>query len=527
MSTPSLGQFLVAINGFIKVGNAAQISDYLALEPPFNDHYYKMIEELRAHYAKGQEEELENKCQQFLTAASDGWTNFIRFMVQYLVHLRDISGDQSQYLATYERLLELQSKANSALSQGSLGTLLLQTVITNAKLLCRLAIGLDKQPALMAHLKAGAPRGEEAGQRETLPERAANTVRTAFVNCLNDRSEMVGGQPKGKQPGIYVLANLCLKILFQCRKTRNATQIFENISNAAPPLSAYPRSQRVTYLYYLGRFLFQNNHFYRAQLVLQAAYDESPATAQAVKQRRLILVYLTVSNIILGRFPNNTLLERPEAKGFREHLLPLCQIIRQGNLPAFAEYFAYDGPHIDWLVRHRVFLQLQNRCEVLVWRSLFRQVFRLYGSRPTPESRIAAQLDLNLAVDAFTNSTAAINEYVDPDLLEAEEDISDDYQTFDLTALESKLSSLIDQGFVSGYISHERQRLAILGGHKAAGDHVKAGFPKVWDVISKRSTNDVPGWKKQASGSSKNPFAGAGPGMVFNLTGVKPVGVAG
>ncbi|QIW94901.1 hypothetical protein AMS68_000419 [Peltaster fructicola] len=525
MATPSLGQFLVAINGFVKAGNASEISNYLALEPPFNQQYYAMIEELRKTHPKGQEQGLEDKCAQYLTAA-DGWSNFARFMVQYFVYLRDISDDQSQYLATYERLLELQTKVNAALGQSSQGTLLLQTVITNARLLCRLAIGLDKQPDLIAHLKSAARTGEDSGQRETLPERAANTVRTAFVTCLNDRAEMVGGKPKGKQAGIYILANLCLKVLFQCRKTRNAVQIFENISNAAPPLAAYPRSQRVTYLYYLGRFLFQSNDFYRAQLALQAAYNLAPAISQTVRQRRLILVYLVTANIILGRFPTETLLSRPEAEGFGEHFLPLCYAIRQGNRQAFDRYFDPDGPHFNWLVHYRVCFQLQNRCEVLIWRSLLRKVFQLYGSKPTPESRIAAQLDLNQALDAFASVEPPADDYIDPDLEEAEEDFSTDYQSLDMSAIESKVSSLIDQGFVSGYIAHARQRLAILGGHKAAGDHVKAGFPIVWHVVSKKSSDEVPGWKQETS-KAANPFAGAGPGMVFKFSNLRPIGAAG
>lgn len=59
MSTPLVGQFLVAINGFIKVGNAEEIASYLAIEPPFSQHYNQMIQELRSHYPKGQEQRLE------------------------------------------------------------------------------------------------------------------------------------------------------------------------------------------------------------------------------------------------------------------------------------------------------------------------------------------------------------------------------------------------------------------------------------------------------------------------------------
>ena len=270
-------------------------------------------------------------------------------MAQYLAYLRDVSADQSEYLKTYELLGELQGKANSAFQHPSLGWLMLRTVVTCAKLVCRLAIGLDRRPELLRIAERGGAGGVDGGQKETLPEKAANTIRVAFTTALNNRSGSLtgldaAGKPEGKKKGIYSLATLCLKILFQCRKTRNATQIFDFISSSAPPLSAYPRSQRVTYLYYLGRFLFQNSHFYRAQAALQRAYDESPAHDACIKQRRLILIYLLASNLITGRFPTPELLSRPEAHGLSERFLPLCLAIRSGNLAAFHQHLDLFSP---------------------------------------------------------------------------------------------------------------------------------------------------------------------------------------
>lgn len=352
-ATPTLGQFLNQVNGLIAARNETKLADWLVLEPPFGTIYLQMIEELRRVFPKEKEAALEERCAQSLKAAQEGdqgsnWTSFTRFMVQYLGYLRDVSPDPSAYLDTYNLLRELQGRANSALGHPSLGNLMLQTVVTNARLVCRLAIGLDRQPELLAGSRMEGA-GEEGGYRETLPEKAANTIRVAFTTALNDRSGSPGGldndgKPEGKKRGIYVLANLCLKILFQCRKTRNATQIFEQISGNAPPLAAYPKSQRVTFLYYLGRFLFQHNHFYRAQLALQAAYTESPAHEQCAKQRRLILIYLITSNIILGRFPSTALLSRPEAHGLTARFQPLCAAIRSGNLTHFHHLTSLSSP---------------------------------------------------------------------------------------------------------------------------------------------------------------------------------------
>jgi hypothetical protein len=524
-ATPTLGQFLNQVNGLIAARNESKLADWLVLEPPFGTIYLQMIEELRRVFPKEKEAALEERCAQSLKAAQEGdqgsnWTSFTRFMVQYLGYLRDVSPDPSAYLDTYNLLRELQGRANSALGHPSLGNLMLQTVVTNARLVCRLAIGLDRQPELLAGSRMEGA-GEEGGYRETLPEKAANTIRVAFTTALNDRSGSPGGldnsgKPEGKKRGIYILANLCLKILFQCRKTRNATQLFEQISGNAPPLAAYPKSQRVTYLYYLGRFLFQHNHFYRAQLALQAAYIESPAHEQCSKQRRLILIYLITSNLILGRFPSNALLSRPEANGFADRFQPLCAAIRSGNLAQFHHLTSLASPHATWFLHHRILFQLQNRCEVLVWRSLVRKTFLLQGVAPEVGTNKAASLDLHSLVTSFSHLTPAPS----PDDDEAQADA--DFDGFNMEsedglfapddmAVEAVLSSLIDQGFVRAYIAHKQKKLAILGAKSSGGNAVAAGFPNVWGVIVKKDRDGgrVPGWKMgevQQSGRAKGPF---------------------
>jgi hypothetical protein len=55
-----------------------------------------------------------------------------------------------------------------------------------AKVFAKVAVGLDKQPELIQHLVEDSQN--EEGQRESLPEKAANVVRQAFIVCLNDRN---------------------------------------------------------------------------------------------------------------------------------------------------------------------------------------------------------------------------------------------------------------------------------------------------------------------------------------------------
>jgi hypothetical protein len=271
------------------------------------------------------------------------------------------------------------SQCITAFSNPSIGAILLPTILSLSSALAKLSMTLDKRPDLVAHLASANAQGDDEGQRQSIVESTAETLQRAFTICLSDRSGATGTSSnplEGKKKGIYVIANLELKLLFQCQKTRLASQIFTNITQHAPPLGLYPASQRVSYLYYLGRFFFSSNHFFHAQVALNAAYEQ--CHAEGTKQRRLILIYLISSNMILGRFPSQRLLARPEAANLGDIFLPLCYAIVKGNLVAFNG--ALEGKYKDWFLAKGLFLTLKNRCEVLVWRGLARRTFLLSGS---------------------------------------------------------------------------------------------------------------------------------------------------
>lgn len=537
MAPPTISQFLTGIDGFVSSRNATELADYLTLEPPFGETYHKMIGELRQAYPANRGDELEQMCGQLLkTARNESWNAFIKFMAQYLAYLRDVSSDADRYLATYESLSELLQRANSALANVELGHLMLPTVISCAKCVCRLAIGLDKRPELIAHLRSATGGGDDGGPRETLPERAANIVRGAFVTCLNDRSSGGGvsnfGKPQGKTVGIFVLANLCLKILFQCRKTRNATQIFENIYNLAPPLAAYPKSERVAYLYYLGRFLFTTAQFSRARRTLQAAYDESPARPDCVRQRRHILIYLITCNILLGRFPSDALLSRPEAEGLAMRFSPLCQAIQKGDLASFRRHLDFNSPHAPWFLLFRLIMPLRHRGEVLVWRGLIRRAWLINGTRPQPDSRVAPQVDLHDLVAYFAYFDGQQKQKITNKEDEVDDDLADTptYPTTHdpmppLMQTEAIVASLITQRLINGFISHARAKFAITGVKNKNGDALAAGFPPPSSVLTLADeSDDVPGWPVKKPSMVGGMLPRAGPGMVFNLSGARGVG---
>lgn len=389
-------------------------------------------------------------------------------------------------------------------------------------------------------------------------ESSANAISAALNKCLGDRSGG-SGRPEGRRIAIYQLANTCFMLFFHCKKLRNAETLFKSIYQQSPPLNLYPASQRVTYLYYLGRYHFANNHFFRAQLALQEAYNQCPA--HFISQRRLIITYLITSNIILGRFPASTIWQRPEAAGLHEKYGPICTAIKLGDLASFRRHLNLESNNAEWFLRKRILLQLSNRCEVLVWRSLARRTFMLSGSVGDAANKRAPTMALQDMVvlaqylekkataphsqqtngmtnggprrvphtnSIFMSSNGSSNSesagfrdsskgYTDPDLEGAVEPASPVLSTMDI--VESTVTSLVEQDFLHGFISHSSHRFAITGAKNAPP--VQVGFPKVWDVVKARADDEVPGWVKEAKRSA------FGPGMVVNLSGARPAGSAG
>ncbi|KAE8154903.1 hypothetical protein BDV25DRAFT_147183 [Aspergillus avenaceus] len=391
MATPVLDRFLSGIDNLVKSRDGAKLQDFLQIEPPLSDVYQQMVAELRQRYPEGSpaEADLLRRCEALVprTKGSSSWTAFPTFMKQYFTFLRDVNVEN--LLETYDRLKGLLNQCVLALGDSQFGVIVLPTVLYLSKVLAKLAMGLDRRPDLIAQILKLEGRSDQDDNIEkvTLVEKSANVVREAFIKCLTDRSGTPGihGKPEGKRVGIYLMANLCLKLLFQCGKLRNAEQMFASISAQSPPLKYFPASQRVTYLYYLGRYLFSNNLFYPAQIALQSAYDQ--CHRQALSQKRIILIYLIPCNIIMGRFPSSQLLQRPESEGLADKFLPICRLIIRGDYIAFREHLALDSPANEWFAQKGILLALRNRCEILVWRALARKVFIHGGFHGEPQAQ--------------------------------------------------------------------------------------------------------------------------------------------
>ncbi|KKY17746.1 putative pci domain-containing protein [Phaeomoniella chlamydospora] len=591
-----LEEFLNAVRAPVRQKDAEQLRNILLVEPPLPPIYDEVVRVLRARYPKGNDGELSALCENLAPPHPEGgssWSAFGEVVRRYLVFLRDF--DQNNYLNIYNTLHALLNQCNIALSDSAYGVVVLPTVLYLTKVLAKFAVALDKNPEIITAQQHGQSRGggDSAIEKVGYVESSANVVRDAFIKCLADKSGTGGlagpgrkGKPENKRVGIYQTANFCLRLLFQCRKLRNAEQMFVSIDNQSPPLSFYPVAQQVTFLYYLGRYHFANNHFYRAQLALQEAYNK--CHRDALKQKRLILIYMITSNMCLGRFPSSSLLSRSEAAGLDQYFLPLCRLISKGDIIGFRKFLDLDSPQSSWFLKFRILLQLRDRCEVLVWRSLVRRVFVVAGyksedgkgmpflrlsyiqvavgvlqrqsSTPSfhqlqqangdtfntefhPEFQsilpAAQEKAFDLENGYYLDSSSNNNITLPPSLqIPQQPSSSSSSQIPTISEIESILSSLIQQDLLNGFITHDNPRFAIPGA-KVRGA-LATGFPNIWDVVKRRADENggedgVPGWVREArkggfgagggGGVMTGGGGGGGGGRVVNLSGARPVGI--
>lgn len=523
-----LKQYLGLLNNAISNNDGHHVCSLLPIEPPFSQDYLDLLNDVFGAYpdAGQQKDIIRSGVKAVAKDDKDSWAAFPEFLQTYFQFIRSV--DPADLLTTYERLSNLINKAHGALKNDPFGILILPTTIEYAKVLARLAIGLDKQPHLIAHLQVA-----DDDQSSSLPELAAMNLRPIIGTCARDT------RPNGKGSAVYKLANLCMKILFQCDKPEGVPNFYNAVVMHNRPLNNYPRSERVTYLYYLGRYFCVSAQFYFALITLEAAYAECHRLC--VKQRRLILVYLIASSIILGRFPSPQLYARPEAHRFEERFRPITDAIKRGDLASFFHHTSLEGPNANWFLYFGILYQLRNRCEPLVWRSLARRTFSSSSTLPsateqpsdkTSEGRQkAATLDLITLLSvshSILSSSPVFNiqASIDADFSGLSQ-IMPDEQPFSTTTLptiddiECSIASLCVLGLMNGFVSQKLRKFAIKGakGRRA----VDAGWPVVFPTLMARVQGggggshgpDVPGWKK---------VEGQGGGMVISMAGAAAAG---
>lgn len=87
--------------------------------------------------------------------------------------------------------------------------MLLQTSMSLSETLARLTMTLSRRPDLTRRLNVG-----DEDNRKSVAESSAEIIQKIFTTCLTDRTSGRYSKPEGKKIGVYMFANLVLKLLF-------------------------------------------------------------------------------------------------------------------------------------------------------------------------------------------------------------------------------------------------------------------------------------------------------------------------
>ncbi|KAK4165206.1 protein CSN12 [Cladorrhinum sp. PSN259] len=535
-------QFLSRIRAFACEANGQELKNWLLVENNVPDIYHNLGLELRRTHPPDSDS-LEKVIDQLLPEEDDvqegrgsPWPGFNSFIKDYLEYWRDI--EFTDMVKLHSRLSDLLISCANALANPTYGVMLLQTSMSLSESLSKLVMGITRNPELLAQVQGGGGGdgsagggGDESAERKSIVELAADIIQKFFTSCLTDRSSTRWEKPKGKKVAVYLFANLTLKLLFTCEKSPLAAQMFTNLSTSGPALALYPAAQRVTFLYYLGRFNFDHAHYYRAHLCFEEAYRQCHVAA--LSHKRKILTYWIPCNMLFGRFPSpQGLLSRPEAFGFAEIFMPICLAVRSGNFAQFYAALSSNPAAKNWLWAKGFYLPFLYRLKSLVWRSFTRKTFILtyqggsstsaapslsFDDLVTASRFVQRQLE-SLSSSSSSSSTASATAGGNSDggFLMPSEGLIFGNKIPDVDDVESVVAGLLYAGLLNGFIARQQRKFVIEGTKKHGGNPVRAGWPGVYTAVMERfreqrnealealdageaveapgDENDVPGW---------------------------------
>lgn len=222
---PLVLEFLTQVRNFVRAQDGDKLRAWLQVEPGSPQQYHNLAGELRSQF---RQQGLDNVIERSLPQDDDVpdgqatvWPGFIAFMKDYLAFWRDVDYDDLlgahqllsglvKCVSHYKRrtlLTGYTSSCATAFAHPTYGAMLLKTSMSLSETLARLTMSLNRRPELTRRLRA-------LDEDKTIAESSAEIIQKIFTTCLTDRSSGRYAKPEGKKVGVYMFANLVLKLLF-------------------------------------------------------------------------------------------------------------------------------------------------------------------------------------------------------------------------------------------------------------------------------------------------------------------------
>ncbi|KAK4100612.1 protein CSN12 [Parathielavia hyrcaniae] len=274
----------------------------------------------------------------------------------------------------------------------------------------------------------------ETNKRQKL-EDCVRQLFKAFNICQQDRAAL----EESRKWGSYYIANLLLKSYFKLNSASLSKNILKNLHAGGkdmPDVSAFPKSQQVTFKYHEGVLAFLEENYARAEACLTDAWNK--CHKDAVRNKERILAYLIPCHLITSHtLPTEALLE--SYPRLQKLFLPLCRCIKRGELHKF-DLALQEGE--DEFVRRRIYLTLERGRDVAL-RNLLRKVFIARGFEEAKDGEKPVR-----------RTRVPVAEFAAAISLGSQERIDND-------EVECLLANMIYKGFMKGYISRQHSTVVL------------------------------------------------------------------
>ncbi|KAJ0404185.1 hypothetical protein P43SY_002028 [Pythium insidiosum] len=264
---------------------------------------------------------------------------------------------------------------------------------------------------------------------------AEQQLKKGFSMTANDRAPA----EHNKKLGALFIVNQLFKIYFKLNMIHLCRNLIRAVEGPAfPEFERFSKSDKVTYQYYVGRISMFEDQYHKAEQCLDYAWKH--CHQHSLRNKRMILRFLVPVKLLLGVMPSPQLIQDYAL----DEYTGLTNAIRTGNLRLFNEYL---DRFQDNFIQQGVYLLIE-KLRLVVMRNLFKKVYLVRQSHQLRLRDFQVALQLVMGAD---QPPMAMDE------------------------IECILTNLIFQGYLKGYMSHQKKVLVV---------SKTQPFPAITDVSS-------------------------------------------
>ncbi|CAK1357463.1 Protein CSN12 [Cercospora beticola] len=273
-------------------------------------------------------------------------------------------------------------------------------------------------------------------------EDAARQINRIFGLCAGDRNPL----EDSRKWALYFIATALFKTHFKLNHISLSKNILRTLKSQSdmPPLSQFPKSHQVSFMYYCGVIHFVDEDYAAAEQYLSSAYNL--CYSKSAKNVQLILTYLIPTKLLTSHtLPSSAVLS--QYPSLARLFQPIAESIRKGDLTGFNT--ALENGEEEF-VKRRIYLTLERGRDVIL-RNIFRKVFLAGGYDPPKEGDTGPPPRRSrVSTDEFAAA-----------LQMAGAEVNNGDQGFDYDEVECLIANAIYKNLMKGYIARERRMVVL------------------------------------------------------------------